>query len=297
MRVDSNYYGQVLNSLGSVEQKLQTDLQELSTGRSVNVPSDNPTAAALEVGNLASTADAAQYEQNVSSAQTLMNSANSALESVVTNLNQAISLGTEAANGTVTAAQQKQTATTVSGILSQIVSLANTSVQGVYLFAGTASSSAPFALNSDPTTGVTYSGNDQVNSIPTGTGTSVPSNVPGDQIFTSSSGNVIQSLTDLVNALNSNDTSGIASASTAVQSALANVSLQQGNYSSTLSQLSSDNTYLQSETVTLQTQQNNLVGANMAQVISALTQSQTTEQATMEAMAKIMPMSLLNYLQ
>jgi flagellar hook-associated protein 3 FlgL len=125
----------------------------------------------------------------------------------------------------------------------------------------------------------------------------VPSNVPGDQIFTSSSGNVMQSLTDLVNALNSNDTSGIASASTAVQSALANVSLQQGNYSSTLSQLSSDNTYLQSETVTLQTQQNNLVGANMAQVISALTQSQTTEQATMEAMAKIMPMSLLNYLQ
>jgi flagellin-like hook-associated protein FlgL len=35
----------------------------------------------------------------------------------------------------------------------------------------------------------------------------------------------------------------------------------------------------------------------MAQVISALTQSQTTEQATMEAMAKIMQMSLLNYLQ
>ena len=297
MRVDSNYYGQVLNSLNNVEQQQQTELQELSTGRSVNVPSDNPTAAALEVGNLASTADAAQYEQNVSSAQTLMNSANSALESVVTNLNQAISLGTEAANGTVTAAQQKQTATTVSGILSQIVSLANTSVQGVYLFAGTASGSAPFALNSDPTTGVTYSGNDQVNSIPTGTGTSVPSNVPGDQIFTSSSGNVMQSLTDLVNALNSNDTSGIASATTAVQSALANVSLQQGNYSSTLSQLSSDNTYLQSETVTLQTQQNNLVGANMAQVISTLTQSQTTEQATMEAMAKIMPMSLLNYLQ
>jgi flagellar hook-associated protein 3 FlgL len=296
MRVDSNYYAQILNSLDSTEQQEQTDVLQLSTNLRVNEPSDNPTAAAQDVGYVAATADAAQYEQNVTSTQTMMQSATSALSSVVTNLNSAISQGVEAANGTVTAAQQTQMAATISGIRDQIISLANTSVQGVYLFGGTASSDPPFQLNSDPTTGVTYNGNSGVNTVPVGNQETVQSNVPGDQIFTAGGGNVMQSLTDLINAMQSNSTSGIESATTEVQNALQTVSLQQGFYSSASNQLDGDNTYLQAETVSLQSQENNLVGANSAQVITALTQAQTTEQATLAAIAKVAPMSLLNYL-
>lgn len=286
----------VLGSLNATEEQEQTDLLELSTGKSVNMPSDNPTAAALEVQNLASTSDAAQYEQNIGSTQTLLQSAESALGSVVTSLNSVISQGVEAANDTTTAAEQTQMASTVSTIRDQIISLANTSVQGVYLFAGTASSTPPFHLNSDPTTGVSYNGNTDVNTIPIGDNQNVQSNVPGNQIFTSSGGNVMQALTDMINALQSNSTSGIESATTAVQSALSTVSQQQEFYSNTNNQLDATNTYLQSETVTLQTQENNLVGANEAAVASNLTQEQTTDQATLEAIAKVIPMSLLNYL-
>jgi flagellar hook-associated protein 3 FlgL len=274
----------------------QTDLLELSTGKSVNTPSDNPTAAALEIENLASTADAAQYQQNIGSTQTMLQSAQSALGSVVTSLNAVISDGVEAANGTTSAAEQTQIASTIGQIRDQIISLANTSVQGVYLFGGTASSAPPFKLNADPTTGVTYAGNSGVNTVPIGNNQSVQSNVPGDQIFTSGSGNVMQALTDMINALQSNSTSGIESATTEVQNALSTVSQQQEFYSNTNAQLESTNTYLQSETVTLQTQQNNLVGANAAAVASNLTQEQTAEQATLEAIAKDVPMSLMNYL-
>lgn len=297
MRVDSNYYAPILNSLNTIEEQQQTDMLELSTGLSVNEPSNNPTAAAEAVENVAETADAAQYEQNVSSTQTMMQSASSALSSVVTSLNSAISQGVEAANGTVTAAQQQQMASAVSGILSQVISLANTSVQGMYLFGGTATSEPPFQLNSDPSTGVTYNGNSGTNSVPIGNDESIQSNVPGDQIFAASGGNVMQSLTDLVNALQSSSTSGIESATTEVQNALQTVSLQQGYYSSASNQLDADNTYLQNVTVSLQSQENDLVGANTAQVITAMTQSQTTEEATLEALAKVQPMSLLNYLQ
>jgi flagellar hook-associated protein 3 FlgL len=297
MRVDSNYYAQILNSLDNTQQQEQTDLLELSTNRSVNKPSDNPGAAAQEVTNLAATADAAQYETNITSTQTMMQSATSALSSVVTQLNQAISLGTEAANGTVTAAQQAETATSVSGILTQIISLANTSVQGTYLFGGTSSTTKPFTQNATASTGVTYNGNSGVNTVQIGDSLTVQSNVPGDQIFAASSGNVMQSLTDLVTALNANDTSGIETATTEIQSALQTVSDQQGVYTSSVSQLESQNTYLQDETVNLQSQENNLVGADLTQVITNLTQAQTTDQATLEATAKIMPMSLLNYLQ
>jgi flagellar hook-associated protein 3 FlgL len=294
--MNSNYNTLVLGSLNATQEQEQTDLLQLSTGKSVNRPSDNPAAAALEVQNLASTADATQYQQNIGSTQTMLQSAESALGSVVTSLNSVISQGVEAANGTTTAAQRTQMASTVSGILNQVISLANTSVQGVYLFGGTASSAPPFHLNSDPTTGVTYNGNSGTNTVPIGNNQNVQSNVPGDQIFTSSNGNVMQALTDMINALQSGSASGIESATTEVQNALSTVSQQQEFYSSTNNQLDATTTYLQNETVTLQTQQNNLVGANMAAAASGLTQAQTTEQATLEALAKVIPMSLLNYL-
>lgn len=297
MRVDSNYYSQILNSLNTTETKLQTDLQELSTSRRVNKPSDDPTASALEVNNLAATSDAAAYQQNITSAQTFLNTASSALSSVVTALNQAVTLGVEGAGGTATASQNAQTASTVSGIRDQILSLANTSVQGVYVFAGTASGTQPFALNSTSTTGVTYSGNSNVNQVQIGNGNSVAGNISGDSIFLNSSGNVMQGLNDLVTALNANNQTGIETATTEIKSALDVVSQQKSAYSSTLTQMTSESTYLQSETVTLQTQQNNLVGADLATVITDLTQTQVSVQATMQATAKILPMSLMNYLQ
>ena len=42
---------------------------------------------------------------------------------------------------------------------------------------------------------VTYSGNDGTNTVPVGNNQTVQTNVPGDQIFTANSGNVMQSLT------------------------------------------------------------------------------------------------------
>jgi len=297
MRVNSNYYTQILNSINATQETLQADTLQLSTGRRVNSDSDDPTAASLEVGNLASTADAAQYEQNISSTQSLLQSASSALSSVVTNLTSAISQGVEAANGTMTAAQQTQIAATISGLRDQIIGLANTSVQGVYLFGGTASSTPPFALNANPATGVSYSGNNGVNAVPVGDNQTVQTNVPGDQIFASSSGNVMQSMTDLINAVQANSTSGIEAATGELQNAVNAVSLQQEFYSGASNQLTSENTSLQTETVSLKSQENNLVGADVATVATNMTLSQTSEQAALEALAKVAPMSLLNYLQ
>jgi flagellar hook-associated protein 3 FlgL len=263
----------------------------------VNTPSDDPTAAALEVQNAAATADAAQYEANISSTQTMLQSASTALSTVVTNLTSAISQGVEAANGTLSASQQTELASTISGLRDQIIGLANTSIQGVYLFGGTATGSAPFQLNSNPTTGVTYSGNSGTNSVQVGTNQNVPTNVSGDQIFASSSGNVMQSLTDLINGLNSNSTSSIQTAVTELNNAVNTVSTQQAFYNNAANQMTSENTALQTETVTLKTQENNLVGADVATVATDLTQAQTSEQAALEAIAKVAPMSLLNYLQ
>ena len=148
MRVNPNMVPDVLAGLQQSQLAVNTALQEVSTGKSVSVPSDNPAASASMVQNTIETSDVDQYTQNVSSVLSMVQTADSTLSSVVSSLTQAVSLGTEGANGTMSAANQQAIATEVQGILTSVVSMANTTYQGSYLFGGTASTQAPYTADS-----------------------------------------------------------------------------------------------------------------------------------------------------
>jgi flagellar hook-associated protein 3 FlgL len=159
MRVNPNYTPDILADLWQSQAQEQTAIQQLATGKRVNMPSDDPAAAAADVQNQALQSQNDQYIQNTSNLDGSLQTADSALSSVVTALNQAISLGVQGANGGVSSADQQALALQVQSIQSQLVQLGNTSYQGSFLFGGTATQSAPFALDSTQPSGVLYSGN------------------------------------------------------------------------------------------------------------------------------------------
>jgi flagellar hook-associated protein 3 FlgL len=237
-----------------------------------------------------------QYTQNISSVTSMVQTADSALSSVVTSLTQAISLGTEGANGTSSAANQQAIATQVQGILSSVASQANLSYQGAYLFGGTASTTTPYTADSSSPTGYTYNGNDGVNSVQIGDQLSVQVNLPGSQIFSNSTTNVLGSLSSLVSALQSGNSTAIGTATSAVSAALNYVSQQRVVYGNAESQLNAQETYLQQETVNLSTQATSLVGVDMAKAATTLSQAETDNNAALAAAAKVLPNTLLNYL-
>jgi flagellar hook-associated protein 3 FlgL len=296
MRVNPNMVPDMLTAIQQSEVSLQTALRQVSTGKSVTLPSDNPAASADMVQNTMETANVDQYTQNISSVLSTVQTADSALSTVVTSLTQAISLGTQGANGTNSAANQQAIATQVQGILSSVVSQANLSSQGVYLFGGTDSTTVPYTADSTSPAGYTYNGNNQVNSVPIGDQLSVQVNVPGSQMFSNSSSNVLGSLTSLVTALQAGNTADIASATASVSSALSYVSQQRGVYGNAESQLNAQDTYLQQETVNLTSQATSLTGVDMAVAATNLSQAETDNSAALAAAAKVMPNTLLNYL-
>jgi len=295
MRIDPNVVPTILADLQQSQVSLNTALQEVSTGKSVNVPSDNPSAAADMVENTIETGDVDQYTQNVNGTLSTVQSASSILSSVVTSLTQAVSLGTEGANGTNSTANLQALATQVQGILSTVVSAANTSFAGSYLFGGT-STATPYSADSSSPTGYTYNGNNDTNSVTIGDNLSVQVNVPGSQIFSNSSNNVLGSLNSLVTALQSGNSSDIETATNSVDSALNFVGQQQAVYGEAESQLNSQETSLQQDTVELSTQENNLIGVNEATAATDLSQAETDNSAALAAAAKVLPNSLLNYL-
>jgi flagellar hook-associated protein 3 FlgL len=275
---------------------VNTALLQVSTGKSVSVPSDNPAASANMVQNTISTQDVDQYTQNAGTVLSMVQTADSALSSVVSSLTKAVTLGVEGANGTTNASDQQAIATQVQGILTNVVSLANTSFQGSYLFGGTATGQAPYTADPTSASGYKYNGNSGINSVAVGDDLRVQSNVPGSQIFSNSSNDVLGSLSSLVTALQSGNNSAIQSATNSITSALNYVGQQRVLYANAETQLNSQETYLQQETVSLTSQANSLVGVDMAQAATSLAQAQTANSAALAAAAKVLPETLLNYL-
>ena len=296
MRVNPNMVPDVLAGLQQSQSAVNRALLEVSTGKSVSLPSDNPAASANMVQNTIDAQNVDQYTQNVSSVLSMVQTSDSALSSVVSSLMKAVTLGVEGANGTTNATDKQAIATEVQGILASVVSLANTSFQGSYLFGGTASGQVPYTVDSTSASGYKYNGNSAVNSVVVGDDLSIQANLPGSQIFSNSSNDVLGSLSALVAALNNGNSAAIQSATSSISSALSYVSQQRVFYGNAESQLNSQDTYLQQETVSLTSQANSLVGVDMAKAATALAQAQTANSAALAAAAKILPTTLLNYL-
>jgi flagellar hook-associated protein 3 FlgL len=297
MRVDPNLSSLLNAGIQGTQQALNTAVQQLASGQRVSVPSDDPAASATNVQSLAESASVDRYTQNGDSVLSQAQMADSALSNVVSELNQAISLGTQGADGSMTAENRATIVTQLQSVLSEVVSQANTTLNGVSLFAGTAAAVPAFASDSTSPTGYTYQGNSGVNSAAVGDNLQVNVNVPGDQIFTNPDGNVLGSISQLISALGSGTTTDIGDAVTAVRSALANVGQQRVLYAGVVSQVNAQESYLSQETISLASQQQSLTGVDMSVAVSNLTQAQIAHSAILAAAAKVLPTSLLDYLK
>jgi flagellar hook-associated protein 3 FlgL len=295
MRVNPDPYPDLLAAVAQTQQQIDTDEAEIASGQSVNVPSDNPSAAAVLVQNADQTSQVDQFQRSLGSVQGELESADATISSIVSSLQQAISLGTEGANGTVNGADRSAIATQVEGIQSQLLSLANLTYQGNYVFAGTASGAAPYVLDSTSPSGVTYQGNTGVNQVTLGSNLTLQTNLPGSSLFSASGTDMFQSIQDLITSLQSG--TGIGAAVVEVSNSSASIDAQRVFYGSALNQLSTQNTYLSTETTQLAQQQNSEGAADLPVVISNLTSAQTSLQATLESIGQTANTNLFEYLR
>jgi flagellar hook-associated protein 3 len=401
MRV-ANMLSDIQYQMQQSQQALATATQQLSTGLRVNQLSDDPSASANMVRSLAYSANVDQYTSNVSSVLPQMQSADSAISSIVTSLNTAVTLGTSGASSANLTSNKQVIAGQLQSVLSSVIAQANESYQGVYVFGGSNSTTPPFVAASttytssqgstasplaattalmagsvttisDATTGESmtyqaaagdtittlqsaiasavsagtlsagtsatinangqlsigtnsattgivvssndaalgtmtaasgtevanayaYVGNSGVNTVQVGDSLNVATNLPGNQLLTSGP-NVIGALANLITALQSGTSTEIGTATAAVYSGLTYVGQQRAPLDNAISQLNSQDSYLSQEKITLTTQQTALVGVNLADAATNLSQAQLVNSSVLAAAAKIMPETLLNYLK
>ena len=219
------------------------------------------------------------FTQTNSLTEGMLQVSDSALGSVVTQLNQALALASQANNATLNPSQLTAIANQLTGIRDEVLSLANTNYQGQYVFGGSQTGALPFTLSTStsPAT-VTYNGDSNVNTLVSPTGQSVQLNVPGNQIFTSATANVLGALNNLISDFTSGAPgSGLADTET-LTSSLNFVSEQRVTLDNSITRLTAASAAATAESTQLTVVQTNLMQADIPAISTdlALTESQQT---------------------
>jgi flagellar hook-associated protein 3 FlgL len=281
MRVDPNYVTNLTSALDQSSSEEDTLTSELSSGLRVASLSDDPVAVAQSTLFDSSIAKDDSFVQTASGESSLLQVTDSTLGDVVTQVTSALSVAVSGNNGTLNASDIASIAQQLSGIRDQVLSLANTSYQGQYLFGGSQGSTLPFTLNTatNPAT-ANYNGDTNVQFVETPAGQKIQVNLPGSAVFGSAGTGVLGALNQLIS-----DFSGGAATATitvdtgALTTALGQLSSQRSTIDSSLSVLQSTSTYVQTEESQLTVAQSSLVSADPATVASQLSQAETQHQA------------------
>jgi flagellar hook-associated protein 3 FlgL len=284
-----------LANLDRTQQQINQAQSEISSGYRVQEPSDEPAAVPSIFQEQADIGMNGQVQSNLGSVTDELNTADSALQSAIQAVENAGTFATQGATSTATASERADLAEQVAGLQQTLVGIANTTFNGRYIFSGDQDTSPAYQLDSTQPDGVK-----QLVSAPAtrvivdSTGTAISVAKTAQEIFgaqnsngTDASGNVFAAVNSLLTALNNNDQPGIASASTALQSADTYLNQQLAFYGEAEDRVSAATGLAQKFQTQQQTQLGSLRDADIPSVALQLSQAQVDQQAALSAEANI----------
>ena len=281
MRVNPNYVANLAVALNTTQASKEQLSQQLSSGVRVNSIGQDPIAAGQNVMLLNQIRQDDCFTQSASLVTGRLQVADSALGSVVSQLTTAVSLAISANNGTKSTNDVQAISNQLAGIRDEVMTLANTSYQGQYLFAGTKTAAAPFSTDTSTSPATTNYGGDTTTvylSMPNGQ--KIPLNVPGNQIFQGVH-EVFAALNDLI-ADYSNGTVDLTQASAhtgALTASLNYLSQQRVVLDNSITSLSAASAAINNEKTQLAVSQTNLMQADVAQIATQLSLAETQQTA------------------
>jgi flagellar hook-associated protein 3 FlgL len=296
-----------LSNLQQIQNRISTAERQLSSGLRVSVASDDPDQISSILQLRAQIAGVQQTQQNLSNVTPQVESGENAIQQATQVLDTATSLATEAAGSTLDASQRLDLVPEVQGILQQLVSLSQTSVNGQYIFSGDLSGQPQYtmAANGDSVLQMTQPG--PPGQIEDANGLKISVGLTAQQIFDGQVGggtgtgnpapdNVFAAVSGLLTALQTNNGPGILTAVTNIQTASAHLNDESSIYGAAQNNLTAAGSSASQTLIQLQQQLSNEQDADASQAALDLTTANTDLQAAMASQAMLKPQSLFNYL-
>ncbi|MCZ2112002.1 MAG: flagellar hook-associated protein FlgL [Dehalococcoidia bacterium] len=279
--------------LQGAESQFNKIQQQLSTGRRVNVPSDDPEGTSISMSYRRDMLFEAQMRRNIEGGIAYMNASESALASATDIIHRARELAVQGSNGTNSQSGLDAMAIEVDQLLQQMVQVANTNFGGAYVFAGQKTDQPAYTTAGSPViTAVTYQGDlgQRVRRIARQDTSAV--NVTGPQGF----GSVFQDLITLRDNLRAGSPN-IKQSMASLDKDLDTVLAARADIGARVNAFNDATSRSTSKDTDLQQLRANIEDVDISEAIVALTARQNQLQAALGAIGQSMNISLLNYLR
>jgi len=157
--------------------------QQLSSGRKISKPSDDPVVAARGMFYRSSLMENDQYKRNVDEAQSWMDMTDSTMDEMGNIMKRVKELLIYSGDGGVSPDDLKTMASEVKELKQHMGTLANQQINGKYIFAGTDTNKAPYDATANSGAGDFVSTNSSSINLEVSQGVFVTSNVNAQNIF------------------------------------------------------------------------------------------------------------------
>jgi flagellar hook-associated protein 3 FlgL len=290
MRItDGMKYTNLLRDINRARERVQNAQEVVSSGKKVNRPSDDPAAESDILRLNSSLSQNEQFTRTASFAQGKLQATDVALDTLENLVESAVSLAQRASSDP----KPNSSATDLLGIRDQVMSNANTSYEGRFIFGGSMTMQAPYTQSG---TTITYNGDSQTMPVQIGTGQTVSTQIPGNEIYTGPL-NVFDIMQNLATAIQNGDSQGMKDGITALQQFTDVIAVTRSKIGSYMNLVSNVQNNLSTEKLSNEADLSNKQDADMAAAITELTTSQNGLQATLATGANISQLSLLNYMR
>lgn len=303
----------MLSNLVNQQTKLFDAYSKIQNNEKFSNISENPIDATGVININTQLQKIDMYKKNITSATTQINVQDGAFSTVVTKMQRLYELAVQAANGASGEDGLEAAKSEIKQIKENIVALANTQYNGVYIFGGANTSTPPYNLDADGN--ITYSGtpsNDPSykRSLDIADGVSINVNAAGDAVFGNydagdptatpavapSGTGLFKVLGDLEEALNTGDSTKVSAQLDNIKSATENVSEIQSIYSANISKITMTKTNHDDTALVLKSQKQNLNEIDQATAISEFIKQNYAYQASMQVFMQMQNQSLMNYM-
>jgi flagellar hook-associated protein 3 FlgL len=287
----------ITEQLNQQESSIATLEEQVSSGKALNKPSDDPAAVTQVLQLSGQASQLSNWQNNVQTATSWFGMGNNAVNSTLSNMQSARSLLLQALNqGTQDSTTYQAIGQQLQGITANLLSTANTQFEGRPIFAGTSASSQAYDSAG------TYLGNSDTPNVIVGpgpgSGQAAALSVSGPSVFGTGAANVFNTLSTVAGQLGSGAPTA-AQLNAALNALDANITTAEqasavfGNGSDQVTALQAA---LTTQLTEIQGNQASLEDVNVATVTTQLDSEMTNYQAAMWAASKAIPETPVHFL-
>jgi flagellar hook-associated protein 3 FlgL len=287
MRVASkSVYDAARFNLANSQEQLYKANQVVATGKRITALSDDPVGLTQSLHVKSALSNLEQLGHNISMGKSWLTASESALSQAQDIISDARALCVQMVSGTIDLSQQAPAATIVQNHIDEIVSLGNTEINGQYVFAGWKTDTVPFGQDG------TYHGDNHAFTIKIGNDTTIEIGADGEAIFQ----DLFTTLSDLKDALEGNDVEGIRAAMTNLDIDLDRITTKISDIGSKVLRMETNEQIFQEVTISNTQRLSEIEEADMAAAIIDLESREVVYKAALASSARIMQLSLVDYL-